>query len=173
MLDPPKACRIPLRCNTLQYVVTHCNMLQHIAPLRCSTLHCVAALVVLTLVPKALLAFNVFIFNAASSTVLETTGATSDSAKILAKLGMNVRPVSVQMCGRGAPSPGADVAGVRPVPVQMWQRRAQSRCRCVAAVSPNLVSKYRARRCHTARSTRWADHAGSAHAPCRRVRGGR
>ena len=25
-------------------------------------------------------------------------------------------------CGRGEPSPGADVAGVSPVPVQMWQR---------------------------------------------------
>jgi hypothetical protein len=106
-------------------------MLQQIA-LRCSTLHCVAALVVLTRVPKALLVFNVFIFNAASSTVLETTGATSDSAKILAKLGMNVRPVPVQMwqgcaqsrcrCGRGEPSPGADVAATSPVPVQMWQR---------------------------------------------------
>jgi hypothetical protein len=29
-------------------------------------------------------------------------------------------------CGRGEPSPGADVAGASPVPVQMWQRRAQS-----------------------------------------------
>ena len=37
-------------------------------------------------------------------------------------------------CGRGEPSPGADVAGaspaVSPVPVQMWQGGAQSRCRC-------------------------------------------
>ncbi len=33
-------------------------------------------------------------------------------------------------CGRGEPSPGADVAALRPVPVQMWQGRAQSRCRC-------------------------------------------
>ena len=42
-------------------------------------------------------------------------------------------------CGRGEPSPGADVAGVgqsrcrvggvSPVPVQMWQGRAQSRDR--------------------------------------------
>ncbi len=33
-------------------------------------------------------------------------------------------------CGRGSPSPGADVAGVRPVPVQMWQGFARSRRRC-------------------------------------------
>jgi hypothetical protein len=30
-------------------------------------------------------------------------------------------PQSRRRCGGGAPSPGADVAGVRPVPVQMWQ----------------------------------------------------
>ena len=33
-------------------------------------------------------------------------------------------PVPLRMwqgCGRGEPSPGADVAGVSPVPVQMWQ----------------------------------------------------
>ena len=33
-------------------------------------------------------------------------------------------------CGRGEPSPGADVAGASPVPVRMWQRWAQSRCNC-------------------------------------------
>jgi hypothetical protein len=33
-------------------------------------------------------------------------------------------------CGRGEPSPGADVAGVRPVPAQMWPGRARSRRRC-------------------------------------------
>ena len=33
-------------------------------------------------------------------------------------------------CGRGEPSPGADVARASPVPVQMWQGRARSRCRC-------------------------------------------
>ena len=32
-------------------------------------------------------------------------------------------------CGRGEPSPGADVAGVSPFPVQMWQERARSGCR--------------------------------------------
>jgi hypothetical protein len=33
-------------------------------------------------------------------------------------------------CGRGAPSPGADVAGTSPVLLQMWQGRARSPCRC-------------------------------------------
>ena len=33
-------------------------------------------------------------------------------------------------CGRGEPSPGADVAGASRVPAQMWQGRAESRCRC-------------------------------------------
>ena len=28
---------------------------------------------------------------------------------------------SQRRCGRGGPSPGADVAGVSPVPVQMWE----------------------------------------------------
>jgi hypothetical protein len=32
--------------------------------------------------------------------------------------------------GRGEPSPGADVAGAIPVPVQMWQGLSQSWCRC-------------------------------------------
>ena len=40
------------------------------------------------------------------------------------------RAQSWSRCGRGQPSPGADVAAVSPVPVQMWQRCAQSRCRC-------------------------------------------
>jgi hypothetical protein len=31
-----------------------------------------------------------------------------------------VRLVPAQIVGRGEPSPGADVAGVSPVPVQMW-----------------------------------------------------
>ena len=33
-------------------------------------------------------------------------------------------------CGRGEPSPGADVAGVSPVLVQMWQGRAPSQPSC-------------------------------------------
>jgi hypothetical protein len=37
---------------------------------------------------------------------------------------------SRRRCGRGEPSPGADVAGVRPVPPQMWHGRARSRRRC-------------------------------------------
>jgi hypothetical protein len=37
---------------------------------------------------------------------------------------------SRRRCGRGAPSPGADVAQVGAVPVQMWQGCAESRCRC-------------------------------------------
>jgi hypothetical protein len=37
---------------------------------------------------------------------------------------------SRRRCGRGEPSPGADVAGASPVPAQMWQGRAQSRRRC-------------------------------------------
>jgi hypothetical protein len=50
------------------------------------------------------------------------------------------RPVPVHMwqgraqsrctCGKGEPSPGADVARASPVPAQMWQGRAQSRCTC-------------------------------------------
>jgi hypothetical protein len=42
-----------------------------------------------------------------------------------------VRPTqSRRRCGRGGPSPGADVGGVGPVPMQMWQGWAQSWCRC-------------------------------------------
>jgi hypothetical protein len=40
---------------------------------------------------------------------------------------------SQRRCGRGGPSPGADVAGVSPVPVQMWERwalRCRGACRC-------------------------------------------
>ncbi len=37
---------------------------------------------------------------------------------------------SRRRCGRGGPSPGADVAGVSPVPAQMWQGWAESRRRC-------------------------------------------
>ncbi len=37
---------------------------------------------------------------------------------------------SRRRCGRGGPSPGADVGGVDPVLVQMWAGWAQSRCRC-------------------------------------------
>ncbi len=39
-------------------------------------------------------------------------------------------PWCPRRCGRGGPSPGADVAGVGPVPVQMWPGWAQSRRRC-------------------------------------------
>ncbi len=39
------------------------------------------------------------------------------------------RPQSPCRCGRGEPSPGADVALASVVPVQMWQERALSRCR--------------------------------------------
>jgi hypothetical protein len=57
----------------------------------------------------------------------------TDRSKV-ATLGPNVcvrvRPPGRRRCGRGEPSPGADVAGVSPVPAHMWQRRAQSRCRC-------------------------------------------
>jgi hypothetical protein len=39
-------------------------------------------------------------------------------------------PRSRCRCGRGEPSPGADMAGVGPVPMQTWQGWAQSRRRC-------------------------------------------
>jgi hypothetical protein len=58
-------------------------------------------------------------------------------------------------CGRGEPSPGADVAAASPVAVQMWQRRAQLRCRCgsgepscgadVAGASPVAVQMWQRR----------------------------
>jgi ATP-dependent protease HslVU (ClpYQ) peptidase subunit len=34
----------------------------------------------------------------------------------------------VQICGRGEPSPGADVASVSRVPVQMWEQFAHGSC---------------------------------------------
>jgi hypothetical protein len=37
---------------------------------------------------------------------------------------------SRRRCGRGEPSPGADVGGGSPVPAQMWAGGAQSRRRC-------------------------------------------
>jgi hypothetical protein len=40
------------------------------------------------------------------------------------------RAQSWRRCGRGEPSPGADVGGVSPVPAQMWAGRAQCRRRC-------------------------------------------
>jgi hypothetical protein len=75
-------------------------------------------------------------------------------------------------CGRGEPSPGADVAGVSPVPVQMWQGRGQSRCRCgkveaspgadVAGVSPvpvrgggAMLAAVAGARRHRARAAEW------------------
>ena len=99
-------------------------------------------------------------------------------------------PVPVQMrqgwaqswcrCGRGGPSPGADVAGVGsvavqmwaavgPVAVQMWQGRAQSRCRCGRGEpSPSAGSRHGTTtglgRSHS-RGPAPADVSASMHAP--------
>ena len=35
-------------------------------------------------------------------------------------LSARIEYLQMSQCGRGVPSPGADVAGVGPVPVQMW-----------------------------------------------------
>ena len=45
------------------------------------------------------------------------------------------RAQSRRRCGRGEPSPSADVPAVSPVPAQMWQGRAQSRRRCGSAIA--------------------------------------
>jgi hypothetical protein len=63
--------------------------------------------------------------SAASAPARTTAAAVRPCLAQAAENGPRIR------CGRGEPSPGADVAGVSPVPpVQMWQGCAQSRRRC-------------------------------------------
>jgi hypothetical protein len=82
----------------------------------------VAVLVVITLIPKALLSFRVFIFKAASSTVADETGAAVENDKIGAKLGlrglrarMRGTPLAHGACVRALPRRGLRRLASRPL----------------------------------------------------------
>jgi hypothetical protein len=86
------------------------------------------------------------------------------------------RAHSQRRCGRGEPSPSADVAGASPLPVQMWHGRAQSHCRCgmgepspsadVAGASPVPVQMWQGRA-----QSRCRCGMGGAQSRCRCGRG--
>ncbi len=67
-------------------------------------------------------------------------------------------------CGRGEPSPGADVGLVRPVPVQLWEGEPSPDCKCdtcdVRVVS-TASHAFAMGRLHGAPP--WGNEAGRAH----------